>query len=85
MRIDVDRTLGVPVIKEVYSGALIETSEGNRVGFCMRDDTVELHIMPANGPSNWYRVDMQSATMIVMPAKPASDFINNPAQGDGNG
>ena len=50
---------GSIIIGEVFSGAYLETSEGNRIGFCMRDDTVEMNILPKSGGSQWIRIDMQ--------------------------
>ncbi len=47
------------IIKDVYSGAILETVEGNQIGFCMRDDTIEINIMPyGNNSGNWWRVNM---------------------------
>ena len=54
------------VIKEVYSGAYIETREGNRIGFCMRDDTIEFNVLPKDGKSKWFRIDMQNLTVDPM-------------------
>ena len=54
------------VVKEVYSGLLAETQEGNRFGFCMRDDTIEFHVMPKNGKYIWYRVNMQDSTVAKL-------------------
>lgn len=55
------------VIKEVFSGAYIETEEGNRIGFCMRDDTVEFNILPKGSKrSQWYRVNMQTLEVEKM-------------------
>ena len=54
------------VIKEVYSGAYIETREGNRIGFCMRDDTIEFNVLPKDGDSKWFRIDMQNLTVDPM-------------------
>ena len=58
MRVKVSED-GTLIIGEVFSGAYLETSEGNRVGFCMRDDTVEINILPKAGGSQWIRIDMQ--------------------------
>ena len=68
MRIDVDDyDENRMVIKEAYSGAFLESSEGNRVGFCMRDDTIELHVIPAHSKiSQWYRVNMQTLEITKM-------------------
>lgn len=57
LSIDEDRTF---VIEEVFNGAVIKTEEGNRIGFCLRDDTVELNVLPASGGSRWFRVDMDT-------------------------
>lgn len=65
MRIYVDEE-GEIVLSEVYLGAIIETREGNRLGFCLRDDTVELKVMPKKGVSEWYRVNMQEGTIEPM-------------------
>lgn len=54
------------VIGEVFSGAVLETAEGNRVGFCMRDDTIELNVMPKSGGDKWFRIDMQNFDVYSM-------------------
>jgi hypothetical protein len=63
MKIDIDQhdELG---LKEIYSGVLLETSEGNQVGLCMRDDTIEMNICP-NGidSGNWWKVNMQTGVV----------------------
>ena len=58
---------GAIVISEVFSGAYIETAEGNRIGFCLRDDTIEFNVLP-NGTdvSQWYRVNMQTLEVEKM-------------------
>jgi hypothetical protein len=49
------------VLKEVYSGILFETEEGNRLGLCMRDDTFEINVMPKGEVDHcWQRVNMQT-------------------------
>ena len=66
IRVDEDGTL---VIGEVFSGAYLETSEGNRVGFCMRDDTIEFNIWPKGSKvskSRWFRVNMQTEEVDEM-------------------
>ena len=66
MKIDVDEDRSM-VLKEVYSGAYIETSEGNRLGFCMRDDTVEFNVIPAGSDrTQWFRVNMQTLEVEKM-------------------
>lgn len=63
MKIDENED-GEVVIKELYSGAMLETSEGNQIGICMRDDTFEINIIPEDGNgSNWWRVNMQDGTI----------------------
>jgi hypothetical protein len=67
MKIEVDHDEMCPVIKEVYSGAFLETSEQNRIGFCMRDDTVEFNVIPhGSGKSQWFRVNMQTLEVEKM-------------------
>ncbi len=65
MKIDVNES-GDIVLKEVYSGVLMETSEGNKIGICMRDDTFEINVLPRDGRSRWHRVDMSTATVVSM-------------------
>ena len=61
MKIDVDWDERCPVIKEVFSGAFIETSEGNRIGFCMRGDTIAFNVLPKDSDrSQWFTVNMQT-------------------------
>lgn len=60
MRIEVVEGYRI-VLKEVYSGVLMETSEGNRIGICMRDDTFEINVLPKGCKNmNWHRVNMQT-------------------------
>lgn len=66
MKIEHDEVENTQVIKEVYSGAFIETKEGNRIGFCMRDDTIEFNVLPKDGGSRWFRIDMQNLTVDPM-------------------
>lgn len=67
MKIDIGEDDSCLVIKEVYSGAMIETSEGNRIGFCMRDDTIEFNVIPADSAkSQWFRVNMQTLEVEKM-------------------
>jgi hypothetical protein len=61
MKIDVDHDEKCPIISQVYSGAFLETSEGNRIGFCMRDDTIEFTVIPKGSDRRQgYRVNMQT-------------------------
>lgn len=58
---------GTPIIGEVFSGAYIETSEGNRIGFCLRDDTVEINVLgKGDNAQAWHRVNMQTLTIDAM-------------------
>ena len=66
MKLDVDNYDGGIVISEVFSGAYLETEEGNRVGFCFRDDTVEFHVLPKDGGNRWFRINMQDLTVEAM-------------------
>lgn len=58
------------VIQEVFSGILMETKEGNAIGVCMRDDTLEINVLPkGDKKGQWYRINMQSKTIDVMNAQ----------------
>lgn len=64
MKIEVDEDRGI-VLKEVYSGISMETSEGNKIGICMRDDTFEINVMPKGvHTGNWWRPDMQTGLFV---------------------
>ena len=55
------------ILTEVYGGVVLETREGNRVAICMRDDTVELNVVPVGTfQNNWWRVDMQEGTIAPL-------------------
>jgi len=63
MKIDTDKD-GNIVLKEIYSGVLLETSEGNQLGICMRDDTFEINILPKGTKIHcWHHVNMQTLKM----------------------
>lgn len=62
MKIDINEE-GNVVLKEVYNGVLLETSEGNQLDICMRDDTFELSI-PKLG--KWYRINMKTGGIYDM-------------------
>ena len=51
------------VLKEVFNGAILETEEGNRVVFCMRDDTIEISVM---GSDKWYRADIEDGSFYEL-------------------
>ena len=49
------------VLKEVYSGAILETEEGNQLRVCMRDDTFEFCFVPeGEAVGVWQRFNMQT-------------------------
>lgn len=66
MRIDIDQHNNLR-LKEVFTGVCLETEEGNQIGVCMRDDTLEINVMP-NGKDtkNWWRVNMQTGKIEAM-------------------
>lgn len=67
MKIEIEvNSLGEIVLKEVYSGILMETSEGNKIGICMRDNTFEINVIPKEGMTQWHRVHMESSSIKVM-------------------
>ena len=49
------------ILKEVFSGAILETEEGNQLRVCMRDDTFEFCFVPKGDDSGqWQRFNMQT-------------------------
>jgi len=55
------------VLEEVYSGVLMRTDEGNEIGICMRDDTLEINVCPGGTDTeNWWRVNMQTGRIECM-------------------
>ena len=75
------------VISEVFSGAYLETAEGNRIGFCMRDDTIEFTIITAHDRMTgktrvpWFRVNMQEKTIDRLDSDEniVTDTLHDPA------
>ena len=66
MKIDTDQ-YGSLRLKEIFSGVLLETEEGNQLGVCMRDDTLEINVLPGRKNSNnWWRVNMQTGRIENM-------------------
>lgn len=59
---------GELVLKEVFSGVLMEQPDGNKIAICMRDDTFEINVIGKDGKECWHRVDMQSLTITSMVA-----------------
>ncbi len=71
MKIEVQEDRSI-VLKEVYSGVAMETREGNQIGVCMRDDTLEINVMPkGEHTQNWWRVNMQTGTIEKMQSEDA--------------
>ena len=70
MKIDVDEERNIR-LREVFNGVKLETSEGNAIGVCMRDDTLEINVMPGGKHTgNWWRVNMQTGDIDPMPNAP---------------
>lgn len=64
MKIETNES-GEIVLKELFTGVLLETTEGNQIGICARDDTFEVNIMPKGSTANnWHRIDMSKAEII---------------------
>jgi hypothetical protein len=83
MKVSVDED-GAIVIGEVFSGAYIETSEGNRIGFCLRDDTIEFSVLPKDSKEScrWFRVNMQTREVEDMSVNhPRCCFVQDPDGG----
>jgi hypothetical protein len=49
--------------KEVFSGLVLETAEGNMLAVCMRDDTIEMQVV---GTGRWFRADMDTGMIYEM-------------------
>ena len=82
MKITTDEDGGI-VIGEVFSGAYIETREGNRIGFCLRDDTIEFNVLPKGSKKfQWYRVNMQTLEVekMELPIRPDVDYEGDPRE-----
>ena len=80
MKIELDDQ-GHIVLKEVYSGIMLETSEGNRLGICMRDDTFEINVLPKGViEHNWQRVNMKTGNITRMYDKAIE--VKDPDSGD---
>jgi hypothetical protein len=66
MKIDIDEHNNLR-LQHVYSGVILETSEGNQIGVCMRDDTIEINVCPERkNTDNWWRVNMQTGQIEPM-------------------
>ena len=54
-------------LREVFNGILLETTEGNQIGVCMRDNTFEINVCPAGeNTNNWWRANMQNGKIEKM-------------------
>jgi len=62
------------VLRHIYSGILLVTNEGNRLGVCMRDDTFEINVLPKGGTGRWHRADMRDATIGPMTTELAEEI-----------
>lgn len=66
MKIDVNENRDI-ILKEVYSGVILETKEGNKMIVCMRDDTFEINVLTdtktTKDINNFHRVDMKNGTI----------------------
>lgn len=60
MKVDVDEERNL-ILKEIYCGVALETSEGNQLRVCMRDDTFEFSFVPEGETvAMWYRFNIQT-------------------------
>lgn len=59
MKIEIDEDYTM-VLKEVFNSIVLETSEGNRLAICMRDDTFEMTIP---GSEKWFRANIKNGTI----------------------
>jgi len=62
MEIDVDEEYNM-IAKKVYNPLILETSEGNKVAICMRDDTFEITVP---GSDRHFRVDVETGNIYEM-------------------
>ena len=66
MKIDTDQHNNLR-LREIFSGVLLETQEGNQMGLCMRDDTIEINVLPnGKNTNNWWRINMQTGQIKKM-------------------
>jgi len=72
---------GEIVLREAYSGVLMETNEGNAIGICMRDDTFEINVLPKDRTGHWHRVDMQKSKIVSMAANQSLEPTNKDSGG----
>ena len=66
MKVDVDQHGNIR-LTQVFNGIILETREGNQIGVSMRDDTVEINVLPKGvNTGNWWRVNMQTSCIASM-------------------
>ena len=76
MKVTTDEN-GDIVLKEIYSGVFLETSEGNRIAVCMRDDSFEINVLPKGSEgSQWHHVDME--TGLIAPEAAGTPKVPDP-------
>lgn len=64
MKIEVNEDMAI-VLKEVFSGVLMEQPDGNQLGICMRDDTFEINVCPKGEDKKWwFRVDFKEGKVF---------------------
>ena len=69
MKIDITQN-NILRLKEVFSGILLKIEEGNQIGICMRDDTIEIDIMiEGKSTDNRWRINMQTGQIESMKAQ----------------
>ena len=81
MKIELDDNKNID-LKEVFSGILMQTAEGNQIGICMRDDAFEFNVMPKGIIGhNWYRINMETVRVCSMMPKKVIN-VHDPEGGD---
>lgn len=75
MKVSVNEEGGL-VLKEIYSGVLLQTKEGNEIGICMRDDTFEINVINTHG-NQWHRVNCENLTIAPEGSKNTTTIPNN--------
>lgn len=63
MKLELAESLGFLVIKEIFSGLILETPEGDQVMFCMRDGTIEYSVL---GTEQWYIIDINTGASLAL-------------------
>jgi hypothetical protein len=50
------------VLGEIYCNTVLETSKGNQLAVCMRDDTFEVSVVGVK-PKRWFRVNPKTGAI----------------------